>query len=295
MSRFLAETLDVSRLPPFQLVEADYEAILAETLASLQARFAAEGIDYDVGHLETDPLAILIQENAYRELLERQAINDAGRSLTLAYASGAVLDHLAATLFPIVGIRRLPGETDARFRQRIALAPEAKSPGTLGGYEYQALTASLGVRDALALNHASGVVAPGEIRLQLVLEKDAVEADVLAAVRAAVFDRDVKLASDVLSVLAATPVPYDVEAVIEIARGPDPALVMAEIQKRLAVYAEDRRRAGRVVALSGLDAALHAPAVERVVRILPAADVDPGPGGVAVLGQVNLQLETPLV
>lgn len=295
MSRFLAETLDVSRLPSFELIAADYEVILAERLASLKVRLEAAGVDYDVGQLETDPLAILEQEDAYRELLERQAVNDAGRSLTLAYATGSVLDHLAATLFPTVGVRRLEGELDDRFRRRISLAPEAKSPGTLGGYEYQAMSAHPGVRDALALNHASGVVPPGEVRLQIVSETGAIEAEVLAAVRAAVFDRDVALATGVLSVSPAAPVSYDVSAVIEIPRGPDPALVMAEVAARLTAYADNRRRAGRVVALSGLDAALHAPAVERVRRLAPLTDVDPGPGGVAVLGQVTLQLETPLV
>lgn len=295
MSRYLAETLDVSRLPAFQLVEADYETILAERLAGLRARMADAGLDYDVGQLETDPLAILEQEDAYRELLERQAVNDAGYSLTLAGASGAILDQMAATLFPTVGLRRLEGEGDERFRRRIALAPEAKSPGTLGGYEYQALTAALGVRDALALNHASGLVPPGEVRLQIVTEAGADEAQVLTAVRAVVFDREVALASDVLSVIAATPVLYDVTATIILSRGPDPALVLAEVQARLAAYADDRRRAGRIVAASGLDAALHAPAVERVVRTAPTSDVDPGAGGVAVLGQVTLVLETPLV
>lgn len=295
MSRFTAETLDVSRLPPFELVAANYETILAARLAGLQARLTAAGVDYDVGALETDPLAILEQEDAYRELLELQAINDAGRRLMLAYATGPLLDHLAATLFPDVGPRRMTDETDDRFRQRLALAPEAKSPGTLGGYEYQALSASLGVRDALALNHASGVVAPGQIQLMIVLAAGAVEATVLAAVREAVFDRDVKLASDDVRVLLAEPVYYDVEATIYLPRGPDPELVRAQALARLGVYAEERRRAGKVVAQSGLDAALHAPAADRVVRASPLSDIDPGPAGVAVLRNVTLQLETPLV
>jgi len=300
MTRFSAETLDVSRLPAFELVPADYETIIAERLAGLRARLTDAGIAYDVGHLETDPLAILEQEDAYRELLERQAVNDAGRSLTLAYARGAVLDHIAATLFPEVGIRRLNGEGydlagDDRFRRRISLAPEAKSAGTLGGYEYQALTAHIGVRDALALNYASGVVAPGQIQLVLVCEAGAVEADVLAAVRSAVLDREVALGTDDVRVLVATPVTYDVAATLYLPRGPDPDLVLAEVQARLAAYAADRRRAGRLVALSGIDAALHASSLDRVARSAPMTDIDPGPTGVAVLGEVNLQLETPLV
>lgn len=295
MTRFLAETLDVSRLAPFELVSADYETILAARLASLRDRLAEAGVDYDVGQLETDPLAILEQEDAYRELLELQAINDAGRSLMLAYAAGPVLDHLAATLYADIGLRRADGESDDRFRQRIALAPEAKSAGTLGGYEYQALTAHPGVRDALALNHASGLVAPGQIQLVLSLTAGAVGADVLAAVRAAVFDRDVKLASDDVQVLLATPLVYPVAATIYVPRGPDPSLVLTEAQARLAAYAEDRRRPGRIVAASGLDAALHLPAAERVARLAPLGDVDPGPAGVAVLGEVTLTVEASLV
>jgi phage-related baseplate assembly protein len=295
MTRFLAETLDLSRLPTFQLVDADYDAIIAARLLSLQQRLADHGVDYDVGVLETDPLVILEQEDAYRELLERQAINDAGLSMTLAFAVGPTLDQLAATLFPDVGPRRMAGEDDDRFRRRISLAPEAKSPGTLGGYEYQALTADIGVSDALALNHASGLVAPGQIQMMIVCATGADEAAVLTNVRAAIFDRDVQLASDDVRVLAATPVSYDVTATIYIPRGPDPTLLLTEIQGRLATYAEDRRRAGRIVAISGLDAALHAPAVDRVARAAPLADIDPGPAGVAVLGQVNLQVEAPLV
>ncbi len=291
MSRFLAETLDLSRLPPFTLVTANYEAILAARLSDLKARLLAGGIDYDVDQLETDPLGILEQEDAFREFLELQALNDAGRSLTLAYAVGAALDHLAATLFADIGLRRMDGEGDDRFRTRIALAPEAKSAGTLGGYEYQALTATLQVRDALALNYSSGLVERGQIQLMIVPALGADPDATIAAVRLAVLDRDVKLGTDDVRVLLATPAPYDVTATLFIARGPDPTLVRTDALARLAVYAEDRRRAGRIIAKSGLDAALHTPAVDRAERSVPAGDVDPGAAGVAVLRTATITVE----
>lgn len=295
MSRYTAEALDLSRLPPFQLIDADYETIIDERLAGLARRLEDAGIDYDVGGLQSDPLVIDQQESAYREQLVRQALNDAGWGMTLAGATGPQLDQLAATYFADIGVRRLAGEDDDRFKRRISLAPEAKSPGSLGGYEYRALSVSLGVSDALALNHASGVTSPGEIRIQLVFAPDADGPALLAAVRADILDRDRRPASDEVTILAATPVVYDVAATIYVPRGPDPELVRAEALRRLGAYAEERRRAGRLVALSGLDAALHAPGAERVQRSSPAADVDPGPTGVAVIGQITLQVEPALV
>jgi phage-related baseplate assembly protein len=131
MTRFTAETLDLSRLPPADLVRPlDYEAIVAARVADLKDRLEAADIPFDVDRLETDPGVILQEADAYRELLALQAINDVGRANMLAYATGADLDNLAAVYGG--GISRLlvsagpppVYETDERFRRRILLAPE---------------------------------------------------------------------------------------------------------------------------------------------------------------------------
>jgi len=290
-NRYTAETLDLSRLPAFSISDATYEAILAERLTSLRERLAAHGVDYDVGHLEVDPLAILEQEDAYRELLTRAAVNDAARRVTLAYATGEALDHIAATYYADIGVRRLEGESDERFRQRIALAPEAKSPGTLGGYEYWARSATLDVVDALALNHASGLVRPGQIAVVVAGAPGANTAPIVEKVAAVVLDRDIKAASDDVRVLAAEPLAYDVAAKIYLKRGPDAALVQAEAIARLRAHAADRRKVGEIVREKGIVAALMAPAVEDVEVTTPAGDVDPGPAGIAELRNVSVAVE----
>lgn len=288
---YTAETLDLSRLPAFTLAPVTYEGIRAARMESLKLRLAARGVDYDVETLETDPLAILEQEDAYREFLTYQALNDAGRGLSLAYAVGAQLDHIAATYYADLGLRRLDGEDDERFRRRIMLAPEARSAGTLGGYEFLALGASLDVKDARALNYASGVVRPGQIAVVVAGAPGSPDwAPIVEAVRAVVLDPNLKAASDDVRVIQAAVTPYNVTAALRIKRGPDAGLVVAQAVERLNAYAADRRRVAEVVRGRGITAALMAPAVEDIVGTF--ADINPGPTGIAELGDVSLSVES---
>lgn len=289
MSRYTADTLDLSRLAPFTLSTVSYEAILSARMESLKARLAARGVDYDVGTLETDPLGILEQEDAYREFLAHTALNDSALGLTVAYATGSQLDHIAATYYADLGLRRLDGESDERFRARIALAAEARSPGTLGGYEFQALSASLDVRDAVALNYASGILKPGQISVVVAGAPGADMAPIVAAVREVVLDRETKAASDDVRVLAATVTSYDVAGTLKIKRGPDSSLVVAEAVARVQAYAASRRKVGAVVRGNGLTAALMAPTVDDVAGTFE--DIDPGPTGIAEIGAVTIDVE----
>ena len=169
--RITGEPIDLSQLPPLVLVAVDYEAELADLKAKLVARFKANGVDFDVQDLETDPVISLAEEFTDRKVLGLDQINDAGKRLTLASSYGVALDHIAATYYADVGVRRLPApgvvqprpfdlfpgdwESDDRFRRRIQLAPETRTPGTLRGYEYWALTAAPALIDARAFNYAS--------------------------------------------------------------------------------------------------------------------------------------------
>ena len=95
------------------------------------------------------------ETGAYRELLTSQTIRDAQLSTLLAFAQGPFLDQfgigqqtLRATVTPAVldanGNIVTPAvmESDARYRARIQLAPEAYSAtGTPGGYIYYAMGA----------------------------------------------------------------------------------------------------------------------------------------------------------
>lgn len=288
-----AETLDLSRLPAFELLQPRYEDILAARLASLRQRLEAAGVSADTLNLESDPLVILEQEDAYREFLNLTAINDQARGLSLAFAAGATLDHLAATYYAHIGIRRLAGEDDARFRRRIALAPEAASPFTPGAYAYAALSLGLDVADAQPLNHASGLVDPGEVLL-VVLPAAGVDGEDLAArVRDGLAARPIRALTDSVVVRPAARVLVDVSAVIEVAPGPDRGLVAVDAKARLAAYAAGRRRIGLRLTRSGIAAALHLPAADNVRLAAPLETVDPGPAGVAELGAVDVAVEAP--
>lgn len=277
--RFLSDLLDLSRLPPPDAIRSvTYETILAERKARLLELFTAAGIEFDVADLETDPAIILEQTDAYREMLAMAAINDAVRAVLLAFSTGANLEHLA-TLY---GVRRLEGEGDERLRRRVQLAPDAYgAAGSEGGYVYWALTADQRVSDAVAIGPSVGGLRPGQVHVIIATEAED-ESAVLDTVSRTLFRRDIKPLTDMLSVRLAKRVSYQVKGEIEIARGPDPAVVLSQATARVLEYQAARRRIGAVVARTGLSGALHTPAAERVNLMQPAADIDPGHDGIAV-------------
>ena len=120
MSRFVSDLLDLSRLPPPEALRGlDYEAILAERKSRLVALLASAGINYDVESLETDPAIILQETDAYRELLQVAAINDAVASV----------DGQGAGISPEVRARleRLQGfvnTVDGWYQQMLGVPPE---------------------------------------------------------------------------------------------------------------------------------------------------------------------------
>lgn len=305
MTIFTAEQLDLSRLPAFTLVPVDFAAEKAALVAGIVARFRARGVPFDVEALETDSAVILAEEFAYRKILTLGQINDAGRRLTLTYSDGAYLDHIAATYYADVGLRRLAlvdaprpfatspedWESDARFSLRISLAPEARTPGTLGGYEYQALTAAPHLEDALALNHSSGLVRPGQVLVVLLGRDpdpnpqtaipDQEEPAQAALASTALQNREIKLATDEVLVRVAGRVRVAREYRLGLRRGPDPAAILSEAMRLHGLYVRGRRRIGKALALSGEQAALTVSGVEYVrARDGQMGDIDPGPDAI---------------
>jgi phage-related baseplate assembly protein len=289
MTRFVATALDLSRFSGFSLVPVNFEAHRADRLVSLAARFEAQGIPYDVAMLESDPGVILQEEDAYREALDRQAINDVGRGLTLAFARGTALDLIGETYFATA---RLDGETDARFRRRIQLAPEAfGGAGTPGGYVYHALTADIRVKDA---NVWTGPLGSGRVYLGFMsTEGDGtVSEELLLAVTRYMNRDDIKLATDWLTVRRATIRRVAVKATLIVNPGPDPAAVLADARARFATEQALRHKVNAPFPRSAIMAALHAGDVVRVDVELPSVDVDPGVGGAVYVESLTLRYRT---
>lgn len=286
MSRF--DVIDLSRVPvPDAIKSLDYESILSERIADLLRRFDESGIPYDVEGLETDPAIILQQEDAYRELLQLGAINDAVRAVLLASSWGTNLDGIGA----MFGVARMvvdPGdpnaappvtptmEDDERYRRRIQLAPEAfATTGSRGAYEFHVLSAHPGVLDVSVLNHASGLVEPGGVAVVVLPTSDDVKEDVISAVRDRLMRDDVRPLTDALEIRVPAPESASIVATLRMKRGPDPVVVKTRAEDAIAEYLGRQRRIGAVVALSGIYRALQVEDVERVVLTEPTADLEP--------------------
>lgn len=278
-------TIDLSQLPAPDVVEAlDYETLLAERKATLISLYPPEqqaAITRTLA-LESEPLVKLLQENAYRELILRQRINEAAKANMVAWATGADLDQLGAnngvtrltlraadnsTLPPTAAVM----ESDDNFRMRIAAAFEGLSvAGPSGAYEYHAKSADGRVADVSATSPA-----PAEVVITVLSREGdgTAPADLLEIVANALNDEDVRPVADRVQVQAATIVSYRVDATLFLYPGPEAEPIRAAAEAKLLAFINAQSRLGRDIRQSALYAALHVEGVQRVELAQPAADV----------------------
>ncbi|QNM96391.1 baseplate assembly protein [Chitinimonas koreensis] len=277
--------VDLSRLPAPDCVEPlDYETILADKRARLLAILPAEQRTAIAAALalESDPLAKLLELEAYAELGLRQRVNDAARALMLAYAKRGDLDQLAAREGVIRQVidagdpaaippRAPVYEEDDRLRRRTQLAWEGLScAGSREGYEFHALTAAVNVLDVQVESPA-----PCIIDLYVVDRRgDGVpDAALLAAVQVALSDKRVRPMGDRVTVRAARPRAYTVSAGLRIAAGPDAAVVLAAARAALVALLDKTRTTGATVSLAMMTAALVVEGVVDVELRAPTANI----------------------
>lgn len=278
-------TIDLSQLPAPDVVETlDYETLLAERKATLISLYPTEqqtAIARTLS-LESEPIVKLLEENAYREVILRQRINEAARAVMVAYARNADLDQLGANngvtrlMITPADDRAIPPlaavmESDDDFRARIAGAFEGLSvAGPAGAYEYHARSADGRVADASAISPSPAVVAI------TVLARDGdgtAPADLLTAVETALNDENVRPIADRVTVQSAAIVPYEIEAELFLYPGPEAEPIRAASEAKLVAFVTTQKRLGRDIRLSALYAALHVEGVQRVNLIKPLADV----------------------
>lgn len=279
--------LDLSTLPAPTLIRSlDPEPEIAAFVADLRERMPEWR-----GVFESDPFLKVCQSWAARLMLEQQRHNEDGRSILLAFAKGADLDHIAATYYAFTGVKRAPGESDDSFRRRIQLAPEAySSAGSLGGYLFHTLTV-----DPVAIVDADvWFPAPGYANVAIQTVHDDSEPEIAAALVAKVAARlrEPKLqTSDILTVARLAAIDAAVVAVLDVPRGPDGALVEAEARRRFAQLKAYVERPRRMLARSAITSALHAGNVTRVHLSSPAADIVPAAGQRVRIASFALSME----
>lgn len=271
MSTSAASTsVDLSRLPPPVLVEQlTFDAIVADMVSALKLYWPA----FDAT-IDDEPLMLLLQALAYRELLKRAEYNDRARQQLVAFATGGNLDHLGA----LVGVARLQlsadllvMESDDALRQRIVLAPEGFS---VAGPEL-AYVAHAKSADADVLDASASSPAPGEVRVTVLARGGDGTASpaLLAKVAARVNAREIRPLGDLVTVASATIRPFAVDATLYTFAGPDRELLLTTARADLETYLADCRRLGRDVTLSGLYAALTVPGIQRVELASPTATI----------------------
>lgn len=287
MNTFAA--IDLSLLPPPQIVEQiDYEQILAERKAfaiSLwpepeQAEIAARL------SLESEPLTKLLEENAYRETLWRQRVNEAALANLLAAARGADLEQLAAN-FNVSRLVIQQGnssatataapvmEGDDSLRERAQMAWEGLSTaGPRNSYIFHARGADGRVADATAESPSPAVAV---VTVQGIAGDGHVDQSLLDIVAAYLSDDDRRPVADRLTVQSAEIIEYQVTAAIYLlTSGPESEPILAAAEQRLLAYVHQRRRLGMEVSESAIHAALHVEGVRKVelddwVNITPTA------------------------
>ncbi|EEZ4465244.1 phage virion morphogenesis protein [Escherichia coli] len=262
----------------------DFETLLAERKAEFVALHPKDEQEAVIRtlELESEPVTKLLQENAYRELLLRQRINEAAQAVMAAYAIGSDLDQLAAN-YNVKRLTVTPADNDAvppvaavmesdeALRLRVPAAFEGLSvAGPTAAYEFHARSADGRVADASATSPA-----PAEVVLTVLSREGdgTAEKDLLDVVEKALNSENVRPVADRLTVRSAEIIPYRVEATIFLYPGPEAEPVMAAAKASLQKYIASQTRLGRDIRRSAIFAALHVEGVQRVELASPLADV----------------------
>ncbi|CAH5758691.1 TPA: baseplate assembly protein [Klebsiella pneumoniae] len=275
-------TIDLSQLPqPTIIEELDFEEILIEVKAVMVAAYPADQQAAVIAalSLESEPLNVLAQALAYREMLLRQRINEGAAACMLSHSTGDDLDNIAANLDTERLIKTEATETtdaekesDEALRLRAQSAFEGMSvAGPSGAYEYFARSASGKVADARASSPA-----PAEVIIAVLsTEGDGTASpELLAAVAEAVNDEEVRPLGDRVTVRSAEIVDYEINATLYLYPGPESEPIInaadASLQKFLK---QNDKKISRDVARSAISAALHVQGVQRVVLNAPPDDI----------------------
>ncbi|MBK3458855.1 baseplate assembly protein [Pseudomonas haemolytica] len=275
MNSFAA--IDLSQLPPPQIVEQiDFEQILAERKAYMISLWPVEEQAQIAARLEieSEPLTKLLQENAYRETVWRQRVNEASLANLLATARGTDLEQLAANF----NVKRLViqegkanavppvpklMESDDSLRERAQMAWEGLSTaGPRNAYIFHARAANGRVADATAESPSPAVAV---VTVQSLLGDGTAPPELLAIVKTYLSDEDRRPVADRLTVQGAQILNYQVKAKLYLlSGGPESEPILAAAEQRLLAYVHQRRRLGMEVSESALHAALHVEGVRKV-------------------------------
>ncbi|MBB4835466.1 baseplate assembly protein [Acinetobacter schindleri] len=303
MSSNSLTAIDLSLLAPPDVVKTiQFETILQELLDKFYQEMRVIQPDYP-DLLESDPAMKLAEVASYREMLVRQDANDQARSVLLAYAEGADLDHKAAErnlqrrlISPATESSPAVYESNESLRKRVQLAPEGQTTaGSEGSYIFHGLNADPRVKDIYPYapldedNNPTGIC-----NIYVLSTEGAGEAseELLNIVDAALNAKSVRPLTDKPIVYSASILNYSIEAEIFIDEGPDENIILSSCYQAAEEYTQKSHAFNGGVSLSGIYQALHQPGVSRVNLISPAGNIDTSLGQVAYCTGINITRAT---
>ncbi|EAA6844856.1 baseplate assembly protein [Salmonella enterica subsp. enterica serovar Muenchen] len=274
-------TVDLSQLPQPAVIESlDFEVILADVKNLIINAFPPDFRAAVTAALkfESEPLNIIAQVVAWRELLLRQRINDGAAACMLSHSVSTDLDNIAANMdterlviTPATDTTDAVIESDTALRMRAQAAFDGLSvAGPSGAYEYFAKSASGKVADAKATSPSPAVV----VLSVLSIDGDGTASpDLLATVTSALSAEDRRPVADRLTVQSAEIVSYSINARLFFYPGPESEPIQNAAHDALTSWLALQGRIGRDVARSAIMAALHVQGVQRVELTEPATDI----------------------
>jgi len=278
------------------LEEIDTEQILADRMQRLKQLWAKydppAAAQYDVEMLEFDPIKINQEACTFFELLLRDRVNQAARSITLAYAIGTDLDAIASR-YP-GGVPRLPGETDDRYRRRIWLSPNTLSPhGTAEAYEFWALSALPALRDVTAIRSVQHDYYP-TILITCLMEWEYVDPkptqEELVLIRSYIQDLSRMGLTDVISVNPPKVMNVDYSVAVWLYPSTIPDQTIAKIKSNLEQLVKDQYWLGHDHNHTAIHAVCNLPGVHHVDIIEPVTNVEIGPDWVVKVNKITVTM-----
>ncbi|MFC6053879.1 phage baseplate protein [Acinetobacter sp. Ac_877] len=281
--------VDFSQLPPPSLVtELSYEAIFNQRKEKF---IALHEIDKQAEirsllQRESEPVTKLLQENAYLEMLYQAKCNADARSLLLAYAEGADLDHLALTEYGLTRLLVTPEdnsvippikavyESDERLKERCILSFDGmNTAGSSNAYRYFTLSAD-GRVDGIRVKSDEATPCFLDIVItQVDSENGEASQELIGIVQTALDPDTVRPVGDRPTVKSSIATNYQIEAVLYVGKNAEDALLLEAANIRLDKYIKNAQKNGESIYLSAIYAALHVDGIERVEIISPAADL----------------------
>lgn len=270
--------IDLSQLPaPDVVQQIDFEQILAERKAYAISLWPADEQAEIAGRLalESEPITKLLEENAYREMVWRQRVNEASLASMLAYAKGSDLDQIAGNfnvqrlVIQVANLSAIPPvplvmESDDALRERAQMAFEGLSTaGPRNAYIFHARSAAGQVADASAESPTPAVAV---VTIQSTEANGLASAALLDQVREYLNDLDRRPVGDRLIVQSAQPLAFQIKATLFLqSQGPEAEPILAAAEQKIWAYVNQRRRLGMQVSESAVHAALHVEGVRKVV------------------------------